>query len=148
MSKEYLALLEFPSEKPSELVGYALASFDTEEGILRFRMKQLARNVALSQYSDEAVVRVFDATPLAFKVSPEVFTRFIGATPDALGDKVFRALHVVLKQCYQLGYDLDFVRLTSVLEEKVSYDQWKMILRLLSKGDGTFEKWGVAYGSA
>ena len=54
---------------------------------------------------------------------------------------------MVLKQCYQLGYDLDFVRLTSVLEEKVSYDQWKMILRLLSKGDGTFEKWGVAYGS-
>ena len=52
----------------------------------------------------------------------------------------------MLKQAYQLGYPLDFSRLALVLEEKVQFDQWKVILRSLSKGDGTFENWGVSYG--
>ena len=148
MSKEYLALLEFPREVNSELVGYSLVSFDTEEGILRFRLKQLARHVAVGEYSDEAVVQIFDTTPLSFSVSPEIFVRFVSTHSDVLDKKEFRALNVILKQCYQLGYDLDFLRLASVLEEKVSYEQWKTILRLLSRGEDTFENWGVAYGSA
>lgn len=148
MSREYLALLEFPRESNSELVGYSLVSYSSEGGILHFRLKQLARHVAIDSYSDDAVVSIFDTTPLSFSVSPERFVRYISNNSDVLDKKEFRALSVILKQCYQLGYDLDFLRLTSVLEEKGSYEQWKTILRLLSRGDDTFEEWGVTYGSA
>lgn len=145
MSKEYLALVQFASEEKSSLTGWGLVSYS--EGILRFRMKQIARHVAFELYSDEAVVSSFDNTPLSFKVSPERFLRYIREnSTEVLEDKATRALNVVLSQCYELGYEFDFMRLASLLEEKVRYDQWKMILRSLSRGEGTFEEKGVSYG--
>ena len=145
MSKEYLALVKFASEEKSSLTGWGLVSYS--EGILRFRMKQIASHVAFELYSDEAVVSSFDNTPLSFKVSPERFLRYIREnSTEVLDDKATRALNVVLSQCYELGYEFDFMRLTSLLEEKVRYDQWKTILRSLSRGEGTFEERGVSYG--
>lgn len=145
MSKDYLALVKFASEENSSLTGWGLVSYS--EGILRFRMKQIASNVALELYSDEAVVSAFDNTPLSFKVSPEQFLRYIREnSTEVLDDRATRALNVVLSQCYELGYGLDFMRLASLLEEKVRYDPWKTILRSLSRGVDTFEKKGVSYG--
>ena len=145
MSKEYLALVKFASEERGSLTGWGLVSYS--EGILRFRMKQIASNVAFELYSDEAVVSAFDNTPLSFKVSPESFLRYIREnSTEVLEVKATRALNVVLSQCYELGYEFDFMRLASLLEEKVRYDQWKMILRSLSRGENTFEEKGVSYG--
>jgi hypothetical protein len=145
MSKEYLALVKFASEERGSLTGWGLVSYS--EGILRFRMKQIASNVAFELYSDEAVVSAFDNTPLSFKVSPESFLRYIREnSTEVLDDKATRALNVVLNQCYEIGYEFDFMRLASLLEEKVRYDQWKMILRSLSRGENTFEEKGVSYG--
>ena len=145
MSKEYLALVKFASEERGSLTGWGLVSYS--EGILRFRMKQIASHVAFELYSDEAVVSAFDNTPLSFKVSPERFLRYIREnSTEVLDDKATRALNVVLSQCYELGYEFDFMRLASLLEEKVRYDQWKTILRFLSRGEGTFEERGVSYG--
>lgn len=145
MSKEYLALVKFASEERGSLTGWGLVSYS--EGILRFRMKQIASNVAFELYSDEAVVSAFDNTPLSFKVSPESFLRYIrDNSTEVLDDKATRALNVVLSQCYEIGYEFDFMRLASLLEEKVRYDQWKMILRSLSRGENTFEEKGVSYG--
>ena len=91
-------------------------------------------------------MELFENSPLHFVVDYERFARYIQAnSPDVLEDKFFRAFYTVLKQAYQLGYPLDFSCLALVLEEKVQFDQWKVILRSLSKGDGTFEKWGVSY---
>lgn len=145
MSKEYLALVKFASEEKGSLTGWGLVSYS--EGILRFRMKQIASNIAFELYSDEAVVSAFDNTPLSFKVSPESFLRYIREnSTEVLDDKATRALNVVLSQCYEIGYDFDFMRLASLLEEKIRYDQWKMILRSLSRGETTFEEKGVSYG--
>lgn len=145
MSKDYLALVKFASEERGSLTGWGLVSYS--EGILRFRMKQIASHVAFKLYSDEAVVSSFDNTPLSFKVSPERFLRYIREnSTEVLDDKATRALNVVLSQCYELGYEFDFMRLASLLEEKVRYDQWKTILRSLSRGEGTFEERGVSYG--
>lgn len=147
MSKELVVLIEFPkgNSQSDGLVGYGLVYL--EEDILRFRLKRLSSSLDLSTVSDEAVVELFENSPLHFVVDYERFVRYIQAnSPDILEDKFFRALYTVLKQAYQLGYPLDFSRLALVLEEKVQFDQWKVILRSLSKGDGTFEKWGVAYG--
>lgn len=145
MSKEYLALVKFASEEKSSLTGWGLVSYS--DGILRFRMKQIASNVAFELYSDEAVVSAFENTPLSFKVSPERFLRYIREnSTEVLDDKATRALNVVLSQCYELGYEFDFMRLASLLEEKIRYDQWKIILRSLSRGEGTFEEKGVSYG--
>lgn len=147
MSKELVGLIEFPkgNSQSDGLVGYGLVYL--EEDILRFRLKRLSSSLDLSTVSDEAVVELFENSPLHFVVDYERFVRYIQAnSPDILEDKFFRALYTVLKQAYQLGYSLDFSRLALVLEEKVQFDQWKVILRSLSKGDGTFEKWGVAYG--
>jgi hypothetical protein len=147
MSKELVGLIEFPkgNSQSDDLVGYGLVYL--EEDILRFRLKRLSSSLNLSTVSDEAVVELFEKSPLHFVVDYERFVRYIQAnSPDILEDKFFRALYTVLKQAYQLGYPLEFSRLALVLEEKVQFDQWKVILRSLSKGDGTFEKWGVAYG--
>lgn len=147
MSKELVGLIEFPkgNSQSDDLVGYGLVYL--EEDILRFRLKRLSSSLDLSTVSDEAVVELFENSPLHFVVDYERFVRYIQEnSPDILEDKFFRALYTVLKQAYQLGYSLDFSRLTLVLEEKVLFDQWKVILRSLSKGDGTFEKWGVSYG--
>jgi hypothetical protein len=147
MSKELVGLIEFPkgNSQSDDLVGYGLVYL--EEDILRFRLKRLSSSLDLSTVSDESVVELFENSPLHFVVDYERFVRYIQAnSPDILEDKFFRALYTVLKQAYQLGYPLDFSRLALVLEEKVMFDQWKVILRSLSKGDSTFEKWGVAYG--
>lgn len=147
MSKELVGLIEFPkgTSQSDDLVGYGLVYL--EEDILRFRLKRLSSSLDLSTVSDEAVVELFENSPLHFVVEYERFVRYIQAnSPDILEDKFFRALYTVLKQAYQLGYPLDFSRLALVLEEKVQFDQWKVILRSLSKGDETFEKWGVSYG--
>lgn len=147
MSKELVGLIKFPkgSSQSDDLVGYGLVYL--EDDLLRFRLKRLSSSLDLSTVSDEAVVELFENSPLHFVVDYECFTRYIQTnSPEVLEDKFFRALYTVLKQAYQLGYPLDFSRLALVLEEKVQFDQWKVILRSLSKGDGTFEKWGVAYG--
>lgn len=147
MSKELVGLIEFPrgSSQSDDLVGYGLVYL--EDDLLRFRLKRFSSSVDLSTVSDEGVASLFENSPLHFVVDYERFVRYIQANlPDILEDKFFRALYTVLKQAYQLGYPLDFSRLALVLEEKVMFDQWKVILRSLSKGDGTFEKWGVAYG--
>lgn len=145
MSKEYLALVKFASEESGSLAGWGLVSYS--DGILRFRMKQIASNVAFELYSDEAVVSAFDNTPLSFNVSPERFLRYVREnSTEVLDDKATRALNVVLSQCYEIGYEFDFMRLASLLEEKIRYDQWKMILRSLSRGENTFEEKGVSYG--
>lgn len=147
MSKELVGLIEFPkgTSQSDDLVGYGLVYL--EEDILRFRLKRLSSSLDLSAVSDEGIVELFENSPLHFVVDYERFARYIQAnSPDVLEDKFFRAFYTVLKQAYQLGYPLDFSCLALVLEEKVQFDQWKVILRSLSKGDGTFEKWGVAYG--
>ena len=147
MSKNLVGLVEFPkgNSQSDDLVGYGLVYL--EEELLRFRLKRFSSSVDLSTVSDEGIVGLFENSPLHFIIDYERFVRYIQSnSPDVLEDKFFRALYTVLKQAYQLGYPLDFSRLALVLEEKVMFDQWKVILRYLSKGDGTFEKWGVSYG--
>lgn len=147
MSKNLVGLVEFPkgNSQSDDLVGYGLVYL--EEELLRFRLKRFSSSVDLSTVSDEGIVGLFENSPLHFIIDYGRFVRYIQTnSPDILEDKFFRALYTVLKQAYQLGYPLDFSRLALVLEEKVMFDQWKVILRSLSKGDGTFEKWGVSYG--
>lgn len=147
MSTELVALIEFPkgTAQSDDLIGYGLVYLEDE--ILRFRLKRLSSSLDLSTVSDEGIVGLFENTPLHFVVDYERFVRYVQVnSPEILEDKFFRALLTVLKQAFQLGYPLDFSRLALVLEEKVLFEQWKTILRGLSKGEGTFEKWGVSYG--